>query len=43
MDAAAVRDVYLDVVVLLSVVMFIALMAGIGMIALQQSNPSWLP
>jgi hypothetical protein len=43
MDAAAVRDVYLDVVVLISVLMFVALMTGIGMLALQQGNPSWMP
>ncbi len=39
-SAAAARDTFLDVVVLLSVVMFLALAAGIGMLALQ--NTGWI-
>ncbi|MDQ1716313.1 MAG: hypothetical protein QOE89_266 [Pseudonocardiales bacterium] len=34
-DAAAVRDPFLDVVVLLSVLMFLALAAGIGILILE--------
>jgi hypothetical protein len=37
-SAAAVSDTFLDVVVLLSVVMFLALAAGIGMLALQSTG-----
>ncbi len=33
--AASTRDLFLDVVVLLSVLMFLALAVGIGMLALQ--------
>jgi hypothetical protein len=33
-NAAAVRDVFMDVVVIASVIMFIALAAGVGLLAL---------
>jgi hypothetical protein len=34
-NAAAVRDVFMDVVVIMSVIVFIALAAGIGLLAIQ--------
>jgi hypothetical protein len=42
-NAAAAHDVFLDVVVLMSVLMFIVLVAGIGIFALQTAQLPWLP
>jgi hypothetical protein len=42
-NAAAAHDVFLDVVVLISVLMFILLVAGIGILALQTTQLAWLP
>jgi hypothetical protein len=42
-NVAAAHDVFLDVVVLMSVLMFIALVAGIGILALQSTQLTWLP
>jgi hypothetical protein len=40
-SAAATTDVFIDVVVILSALLFIALVAGIGILALQQSVLNW--
>jgi hypothetical protein len=41
-NAAATRDVFMDIIVVLSVLMFIALASGVGVLAIQASNPAWL-
>lgn len=40
-NAAATRDVFMDVMVILSVLMFIALAAGVGLLAMPASIVSW--
>jgi hypothetical protein len=41
-NAAATRDMFMDIIVLISVLMFIALACGVGMLVLEASNPGWL-
>ena len=41
-NAAATQDVFMDIIVLVSVLIFIALACGVGMVVLQTSNPGWL-
>ncbi|UQX88393.1 hypothetical protein M6D93_19245 [Jatrophihabitans telluris] len=38
-NAAAVRDIFMDVIVLLSVLNFIAIVVGIGLLAMGSSAP----
>jgi len=40
-NAAVAKDVFMDIVVLLSVIIFIALIAGIGLLALQTAFLHW--
>jgi hypothetical protein len=40
-NAAAVQDVFMDVIVVLSVLMFVALAAGVGLLVLQSANVHW--